>query len=120
LAKFFNPGPLKKLSEAHPVPKNWAEAKHHEDVSAPVVKQLLIIARDRQKLYEYAKRAFADNATVEVILDRRSGEHRNRPAKPERRRDDRYMMHGIDNHLKALGWAIVRLDVLRTTSAIKA
>jgi hypothetical protein len=119
LAKFLNAGPLKILSQVHSVPKNWAAATHHGDVHASVVKQLLIVARDRQKLYEYAKRAFADNSTVEVILDRRSAEQRSTHApKPERRRGDRHLIQGINNHLKALGWAIVRIDVLRTTSAI--
>ena len=74
LAKFLNAGPLKTLCQVHSVHKNWVAATHHGDVHAPVVKQLLIVARDRQKLYEYAKRAFAENSTVEVILDRRSAE----------------------------------------------
>jgi hypothetical protein len=100
-------------------PQELVAATHHGDVHAPVVKQLLIVARDRQKLYEYAKRAFAENSTVEVILDRRSAEQRSTYGpKPERRRGNRHLIQGIDNHLKALGWAIVRFDVLRTKSAV--
>jgi len=116
LAKFLNHGPLTTLSQLHALPKSWAERpKHGEDASGPVVKQLLIVARDRQNLYGYAKRAFSDNSTVEVILDRRSAEALTTPRMnpPERRRGDRHLRLEIDNHLKALGWAIVRLNVFR-------
>jgi len=117
LTKFLNHGPLTTLSQFQALPKSWAERpKHGEDRSGPVVKQLLIVARDRQKLYGYAKRAFSDNPTVEVILDRRSVEARSttRTNASERRRGDHHLRLEIDNHLKALGWAIVRLNVFRT------
>src|SRR5206468_8291505 len=72
--------------------------------------------RDRQKLFEYAKRAFSGNSSVEVVLDRRRAERRTgeRASSPDRRRGDRRLMNEIDNHLRALGWAVVRLDVFRT------
>jgi hypothetical protein len=118
LAKFLDQGPLKVLPQFHPFPKSWTEGpKHREDTNAQVAKQILVVARDRQKLYEYAKRAFSGNATVEVILDRRSAERRrtgDRSGAPERRRGDRRLLLEIDNHLRALGWAVVRLDVFRT------
>ncbi len=73
LAKFLDQGPLKVLPQFHPFPKSWTEgSKHREDTNGQVAKQILVVARDRQKLYEYAKRAFSGNATVDVILDRRS------------------------------------------------
>ena len=118
LAKFLDQGPLKVLPQFHPFPKSWTEGpKHREDTNAQVAKQILVVARDRQKLYEYAKRAFSGNATVEVILDRRSAERRrsgDRSGAPERRRGDRRLLLEVDNHLRALGWAVVRLDVFRT------
>ena len=117
LAKFLDQGPLKVLPQFHPFPKSWtAGPKHGEDTKGEVAKQILVVARDRQKLYEYAKRAFTGNPTVEVILDRRSAERRsaNRSSTPDRRRGDRRLMLEVDNHLRALGWAIVRLDVFRT------
>jgi hypothetical protein len=94
----------------------WTEGPKRRDGTHPrVAKQVLVVARDRQKLYEYARRAFADNPTVEVVLDRRRGERRtaDRPGTPERRRGDRRLT-AIDDHLRALGWAVVRLDVFRT------
>jgi len=118
LAKFLDQGPLKVLPQFHPFPKSWTEgSKHREDTNGQVAKQILVVARDRQKLYEYAKRAFSGNATVEVILDRRNGERRrsrDRSGTPERRQGDRRLLLEIDNHLRALGWAVVRLDVFRT------
>jgi hypothetical protein len=53
---------------------------------------------------------------VEVVLDRRRAERRSgdRASSPDRRRGDRRLMSEIDNHLRALGWAVVRLDVFRT------
>jgi len=118
LAKFLDQGPLKVLPQFHPFPKSWTEgSKHREDTNGQVAKQILVVARDRQKLYEYAQRAFSGNATVDVILDRRNGERRrsrDRSGTPERRRGDRRLLLEIDNHLRALGWAVVRLDVFRT------
>src|SRR5882672_5016696 len=81
------------------------------------VKQIVVVERDRQKLYEYVKRAFSGNASVDVVLDRRRSERRgagDRSRAPDRRRGDRRLMNEIDNHLRALGWAVVRLDVFRT------
>jgi hypothetical protein len=80
-----------------------------------VVKQLVIVARDRQKLYDHVRRAFSDNPSVEVILDRRSAEPRkaNRATAADRRRGNHQKLE-TDNQLKALGWAIVRLDVFRS------
>ena len=115
LTKFLNQEPLKTLSRFHPLPHNLAESPS-ESGHASVVKQLLIVARDRHKLYDHVKRAFADNPTVEVILDRRSAEPRNtNRAKPIDRRRANHQSLETDNQLKALGWAIVRLDVFRST-----
>jgi len=113
LSKFLNPEPLKTLSRFQPLPNSLAESPS-ESARAPVVKQLLIVARDRHKLYDHVKRAFADNPTVEVILDRRGAEPRttNR-AKPIDRRRANHQRLETDNQLKAFGWAIVRLDVFR-------
>jgi hypothetical protein len=79
-------------------------------------RQLLIVARDRAKLYEYLKRAFSGNPTVEVVLDRRAGERRGGAQAiariPERRRRERRRTD-LTSELRALGWAIVVLDVAR-------
>ena len=116
LSKFLDQGPLKVLPQFHPFPKSWTEGpKRRGDEES--VKQIVVVERDRQKLYEYIKRAFSGNASVDVVLDRRRSERRSaadRSGAPERRRGDRRLMNEIDNHLRALGWAIVRLDVFRT------
>ena len=118
LSKFLDQGPLKVLPQFHPFPKSWTEGpKGRGSGHEESVKQIVVVQRDRQKLYEYVKRAFSGNASVEVVLDRRRSERRgssDRSSAPERRRGDRRLMNEIDNHLRALGWAVVRLDVFRT------
>jgi hypothetical protein len=93
----------------------FLDQRSHRVVPKSIAKQILVIARDRQKLYEYARRAFAGNPTVEVVFDSRRGERRkgDRPGAPDRRRGDRRLMLEVDEHLRTLGWAIVRLDVFR-------
>jgi len=116
LSKFLNQAPLRTLSQFKPLPNNLAEKpKLGEHASGQAVRQLLIVARDRNKLYDHVKRAFSDNPTVQVILDRRSAEPRKaiRSNAADRRRGEHQQRLETDNHLKALGWAIVRLDVFR-------
>jgi hypothetical protein len=117
LSKFLDQGPLKVLPQFHPFPKSWTEGPKNRGAEESV-KQIVVVERDRQKLYEYVKRAFSGNASVDVVLDRRRSERRgsgDRSRAPgERRRGDRRLMNEIDNHLRALGWAVVRLDVFRT------
>jgi hypothetical protein len=67
-----------------------------------------IISRKDHELYEYLKHHFAGRADVEVILDRRQGERRQRTesSPTERRRADR-RRHSVEAALAALGVAIV-------------
>jgi hypothetical protein len=78
-------------------------------------KQLLVVARENPHIYEYLKRMFAGNETLEVVLDRRGGDRRGQGmAKlPDRRRSNDRRHQEIDSQLRALGWAIVLLDVAR-------
>ncbi len=78
-------------------------------------KQLLVVARENPHIYEYLKRMFAGNETLEVVLDRRAGDRRGQGmAKlPDRRRSNDRRHQEIDSQLRALGWAIVLLDVAR-------
>ena len=120
LARFLDQGPLRLMPQFHPFPKSWNESQSQVADADQVAKQILIVARDRQKMYEYTKRAFAGNPTVEVVLDRRRGERRSsgdRSGVQERRRRDRRLVLDIDNHLKALGWAVMRLDVFKPRRA---
>ena len=72
-------------------------------------RHLLIVARSEPMLYEYVKRTFAGEDTVEVILDRRLGERRRASASPavERRRADRRSSLPIRDRLRSAGWAVV-------------
>ena len=84
-----------------------------------LARQLFIVARDRRKLYEYVKQAFAGNPSVEVVLDRRTGERRQeRSARiPDRRRTDRRTDRRTEDQLRAIGWAIVLQDLAQSQRA---
>lgn len=52
---------------------------------------LLIVALDRPQVYEYLRQVFSSDKPIQVLLDRRRGERRqrNEPHAPERRRGQR-------------------------------
>jgi hypothetical protein len=89
-----------------------AAAKQHDDPSE-VVRQLIIVAGNRAYLYEHLKRGFAGNGTVRVLLNRRVIARRARSGsyEAERRQADRRLPSKVDALLRAIGWAIVPLDV---------
>jgi hypothetical protein len=72
---------------------------------------LMIVARDRETLYERLCGEFAGDSAVIVLLDRRFGERRTRrePVSSEQRRGERRQRQ-ITDQLKGLGWATVRAD----------
>jgi hypothetical protein len=78
-----------------------------------MVRQLIIVAGDRAHLYEHLQRGFAGNGTVRVLLNRRVIGRRARsgPYEAERRHADRRVPSKVDALLRAIGWAIVPLDV---------
>jgi hypothetical protein len=83
-------------------------------------RQLLIVARNRVKLYQYMRKAFQGNETVRVLLDQRAGERRRvsgTPHGPDRRRVDRRRTVHVDDLLRVLGWAIVLQDHPETKRA---
>jgi hypothetical protein len=97
-----------------------ARQRGHRDVAAKrpddppeTVRQLIIVAGDRAHLYEHLKRGFAGNGTVRVLLNRRviARRARSAPYEVERRRADRRLPSKVDALLRAIGWAIVSLDV---------
>lgn len=87
----------------------------HAGTNGKLRKQLLVVARENPHIYEYLKRMFAGNETLEVVMDRRKGDRRAQGAAqlPERRRSADRRRQEVDQHLRALGWAIVMLDVAR-------
>jgi hypothetical protein len=98
-------------SARHPG-RHDAVAKRHDD-PPEMVQQLIVVAGDRAHLYEHLKRGFAGNGTVRVLLDRRVITRRARsgPYEVERRHADRRLPSKVDALLRAIGWAIVPLDV---------
>jgi len=77
------------------------------------LRQLIIVARNRENLYEHLKRAFAGNETVRVLLDRRLVDRPERagPDGAERGQDDRRSPSTIAGLLRTIGWVIVPLGV---------
>jgi len=75
-----------------------------------MVRYLLIVARNQPDLWRYLKQNFAGDEKVEVILDRRRGERRQRVQAygPERRRAARRGPSSIDNDLCYRSYVIVR------------
>jgi hypothetical protein len=89
-----------------------AVAKGQDD-PPEMVRQVIIVAGDRAHLYEHLKRGFAGNGTVRVLLNRRviAGRARSGPYGTERRQADRRLPSKVDALLRAIGCAIVPLDV---------
>ncbi len=86
---------------------------------------LFVVSRDAVKRYQDFKRAFSDQESVEIILDRRAGERRTpRPQASEpdgdRRRSDRRSRSEVDSDLSSLGYSVVRLTPARHLSSSNA
>jgi hypothetical protein len=105
---------LAQASSAHQPRHRGAVAKGQDD-QPEMVRQLIIVAGDRAHLYEHLKRGFAGNGTVRVLLDRRVKTRRARSGsyEVERRQADRRLPSKVDALLRAIGWAIVPLDVTK-------
>jgi hypothetical protein len=70
---------------------------------------IFIVSRHRPELFNYLRREFADNADVDVIVDRRIGDRHLREAPADmthRESGDRRQEH-IDDRLHSMGWAII-------------
>lgn len=71
----------------------------------------IIVAHDREPLYRHLKESLAGNSTIRVVLDRRRGQRHAIAGgtQAERRRAER-RWRLIDEQLRVLGWAVVRID----------
>jgi hypothetical protein len=103
---------LAQTSSARHPGRRDAAAKQQDDLPE-MVRQLIIVALNRAHLYEHLKRGFAGNKTVRVLFDRRATARRARsgPYEVERRQADRRLPSKVDALLRAIGWAIVPLDL---------
>jgi hypothetical protein len=106
--------PLARFLEAAHRMRRSADATKVPANRRPGARQVLIVAKNRVKLYQYMRRAFQGNESVRVLLDQRAGERR-RPSssapEAERRQGDRRQARHVDDLLRVLGWAIVLQDV---------
>jgi hypothetical protein len=103
---------LAQASSADQARHRAAVAKGQDD-PPEMVRQLIIVAGDRAHLYEHLRRGFAGNGTVRVLLNRRVIARRERSGsyEAEWRHADRRMPSKVDELLRAIGWAIVPLEV---------
>jgi hypothetical protein len=72
---------------------------------------ILVVAGHQVPLYQRLTQAFAGEASVQVLLDRRGGERRSRSERlsVERRSGDRRGHAGVDDLVQTIGWALVRV-----------
>ncbi|MEK7363729.1 MAG: hypothetical protein AAB016_07120 [candidate division NC10 bacterium] len=70
---------------------------------------LFVVAQDKADLCDYLRGWFSEIPTVEVVMDRRQGERRQRAEinEPERRRGERRSQKEIDAEIRQTGFAIV-------------
>ena len=70
---------------------------------------LFVVAQDKPDLCDYLRGWFSGIPTVQVMLDRRQGERRQRAELngPERRRGQRRNQKEIDAEIRQTGFAIV-------------
>ena len=72
---------------------------------------LFIVSRQHPDLYAYLRERFASDTAVEVILDRRLGQRRQRAAQiaTERRQADRRTRPEVEAELKTRSHAIITI-----------
>jgi len=75
--------------------------------SEPHLSQIVVVSRQRPKLYERLKRAFSGNKTVQVILDRRRDEPLQGAEGRVRALDRR-----AADEVRTAGWTVVRRPFL--------
>jgi hypothetical protein len=70
---------------------------------------VFLVAPRQRQLYESLTRTFADDDTVQVILDRRASDRRKRPEPPpaDRRRKERRRHADVQQKLSLRGYAVV-------------
>lgn len=72
---------------------------------------VFVVRRERVKLHDSLRQALGEEDAVDVILDRRKGDRRQRDDvhRQERRRWDRRTRPFADTEVAVRGWTIVRV-----------
>jgi RNA polymerase subunit RPABC4/transcription elongation factor Spt4 len=85
-----------------------------EREEGPIAQHLLIVARERVRLYEHLRQTFAGDRSVQVLLDRRRRERRQGQSQStiERRQGERRARPSIDERSRAIRWSLVLLDLV--------
>jgi hypothetical protein len=73
---------------------------------------LFIVAHDQPDLWAHLAREFHGEEGVQVVIDRRRVERRNKqePASPERRRSDRRSRPSLKQTLESMSFALVSTE----------
>jgi len=81
-------------------------------IGSRLSRYLIIVARGQLSLYDYLTRNFAEDPKVQVLLDRRKGERRQKvqPREPERRKGERRRRPGIEQDLRSRSVVIIRVE----------
>lgn len=113
LGRFLETGPATRGHRTNG-PRRLTVRRTAEDLA--VAKHLLVVARHRRELYDEIKRAFAGQETVQVILDRRANQRRQKKnaLMLDRRRNERRSRSAVDEQLRTIGWSLVLLDLARS------
>jgi hypothetical protein len=77
-------------------------------------RNVFIVSRQHRDLYTYLRERFASDPAVEVVLDRRFGQRRQRqsPVDAERRRSDRRQRPEVEAELQTRSHAIITIEDL--------
>jgi hypothetical protein len=70
---------------------------------------VFVVSRKHLERHDFLKRAFNDEETVEIVLDRRRSQRRHQSVSPtpERRRGDRRTLDR-NGEIDRLGWTLIR------------
>ena len=79
---------------------------------------VFIVAPGNRQLFESLTRTFAGDSTVQVVLDRRGTERRQKgePQSSDRRRTDRRLTRQAQKKLSQRGYTVVGVVAAKTTS----
>jgi hypothetical protein len=87
-----------------------------------VVRQIrrlvFVVAPEQRELYESLVRTFKEDRSVQIVIDRRRGERRQReaPATSDRRRADRRVEADVQKKLASRGYAVVGVIAAKTSA----